>query len=43
MLLAVDEIDVASLVEAVHPLADFDRAFAHAARPGALKVLFDLR
>lgn len=35
-------IDVAPLVAATYRLEDFERAFEHAARPGALKVLFDL-
>jgi threonine dehydrogenase-like Zn-dependent dehydrogenase len=34
-------IDVRPLVEATYPLEQFERAFEHAARPGALKVLLD--
>lgn len=41
--LVAGTIDVAPLVEATYPLAEFERAFEHAARPGALKVLLDLR
>ena len=37
--LAAGTVQVAPLVEAVHPLADAIEAFAHAGRPGALKVL----
>jgi threonine dehydrogenase-like Zn-dependent dehydrogenase len=40
--LAAGTIDVAPLVQATYRLDDFERAFEHAARPGALKVLFDL-
>jgi threonine dehydrogenase-like Zn-dependent dehydrogenase len=32
---------LAPLVEATYPLTEFERAFEHAARPGALKVLLD--
>jgi threonine dehydrogenase-like Zn-dependent dehydrogenase len=39
--LATGAIDVAPLVDATYPLADFERAFEHAARPGALKILLD--
>jgi threonine dehydrogenase-like Zn-dependent dehydrogenase len=34
-------LDVSPLIEATYPLADFARAFEHAARPGALKILLD--
>ena len=34
--------DVRSLVTATYTLDEFERAFEHAARPGALKILFDL-
>jgi hypothetical protein len=34
-------VDPRPLVEARYPLADAVAAFAHAARPGALKVLVD--
>ena len=37
--LATGRVQVAPLVEAVYPLADAVAAFAHAARPGVLKVL----
>jgi len=37
--LAAGSVQVAPLVEAVHPLADGIEAFARAGRPGALKVL----
>jgi alcohol dehydrogenase len=37
--LATGRVQVAPLVEAIYPLADAVAAFAHAARPGALKVL----
>jgi threonine dehydrogenase-like Zn-dependent dehydrogenase len=37
--LATRAIDPVSLIDAVYPLADAAQAFAHAARPGALKVL----
>jgi len=40
-LLDVASIDVGPLVEATYPLAKFRRAFDHAARPGALKILLD--
>ena len=36
-----DSDDFTPLVEATYRLADFERAFEHAARPGALKVLLD--
>jgi threonine dehydrogenase-like Zn-dependent dehydrogenase len=36
-------VDVVPLVEATYPLADFQTALDHAARPGAMKVLLDLR
>src|SRR5262249_9197634 len=39
--LAAGTVDVAPLVEATYRLDDFARAFEHAARPGALKVLLD--
>jgi threonine dehydrogenase-like Zn-dependent dehydrogenase len=39
--LARGEVDPRPLVEARYPLADAVAAFAHAARPGALKVLVD--
>lgn len=41
--IALGTLDVAPLVEATYPLTDFERAFEHAARPGALKVLLGLR
>ncbi len=41
--LVAGTIDVSPFVEATYPLADFERAFEHAARPGALKILLDLR
>jgi threonine dehydrogenase-like Zn-dependent dehydrogenase len=37
------QIDPRTLIDAVYPLANFEQAFAHAARPGALKVLLDPR
>jgi threonine dehydrogenase-like Zn-dependent dehydrogenase len=40
-MLVSGDIDPSPLVEATYRLEDFARAFAHAARPGALKVLFD--
>lgn len=40
-LLASGRIDVAPLIQARYPLADGVAAFAHAARPGTLKVLID--
>jgi threonine dehydrogenase-like Zn-dependent dehydrogenase len=39
--LADGRVDPRPLVEARYPLADAVRAFEHAARPGALKVLVD--
>jgi threonine dehydrogenase-like Zn-dependent dehydrogenase len=39
--LVVRSVDVAPLVEATYRLDDFARAFEHAARPGALKVLLE--
>ena len=39
--LASGRIDVAPLVEATYPLAEFERAFEHAARSEALKILLD--
>jgi len=39
--IALRTIDVAPLVAATYPLADFALAFEHAARPGALKILLD--
>lgn len=39
--LVAGSVEVSSLVEATYPLDDFARAFEHAARPGALKVLLD--
>jgi threonine dehydrogenase-like Zn-dependent dehydrogenase len=39
--LVAGTVDVAPLVEATYPLDEFARAFEHAARPGALKVLLD--
>jgi threonine dehydrogenase-like Zn-dependent dehydrogenase len=39
--LADGRVDPRALVEARYPLADAVRAFEHAARPGALKVLVD--
>jgi threonine dehydrogenase-like Zn-dependent dehydrogenase len=39
--IALRTIDVSPLIEATYPLADFARAFEHAARPGALKILLD--
>ena len=41
ILLGDGKVDVAPLVEATYRLAEFARAFEHAARPGALKVLLD--
>jgi threonine dehydrogenase-like Zn-dependent dehydrogenase len=38
-VLATGRVQVAPLVEAIYPLADAVTAFAHAARPGTLKVL----
>jgi threonine dehydrogenase-like Zn-dependent dehydrogenase len=38
-LLAGGRVDVAALVDARYPLGDGLEAFAHAARPGVLKVL----
>lgn len=35
------QIDPAPLVDACYPLAEYEAAYAHAARPGALKVLLD--
>ena len=40
-ILARGDVDPRPLVEARYPLADAVAAFAHAARPGALKVLVD--
>jgi threonine dehydrogenase-like Zn-dependent dehydrogenase len=40
-LLASGRVDPRPLVEARYPLAEAVRAFDHAARPGALKVLVD--
>ena len=39
--LADGRVDPRALVEARYPLADAARAFEHAARPGALKILVD--
>jgi len=40
--LVAGSVDVAPLVEATYRLDDFARAFEHAARPGALKILLAL-
>jgi threonine dehydrogenase-like Zn-dependent dehydrogenase len=40
--LVAGTVDVEPLVETKYPLAQFERAFEHAARPRALKVLLDL-
>jgi threonine dehydrogenase-like Zn-dependent dehydrogenase len=34
-------IETEPLIDAVYPLAEAERAFTHAAQPGALKILFD--
>jgi threonine dehydrogenase-like Zn-dependent dehydrogenase len=39
--LARGEVDPRPLVDARYPLADALAAFAHAARPGTLKILVD--
>jgi threonine dehydrogenase-like Zn-dependent dehydrogenase len=41
--LAARRVQVAPLVDAVYPLGDALPAFAHAARPGTLKILVDAR
>jgi len=41
--LAHGRVSVAPLIDAVYPLDEAVAAFAHAARPGTLKVLVDAR
>jgi threonine dehydrogenase-like Zn-dependent dehydrogenase len=41
-LLAAGDVQVGPLIEATYPLSEGERAFAHAAAPGALKVLLDM-
>ena len=41
--LAAGRVSVAPLIDAVYPLGEAVAAFAHAARPGTLKVLVDAR
>jgi threonine dehydrogenase-like Zn-dependent dehydrogenase len=41
LALARGDVDPRPLVEARYPLADAVAAFAHAARPGTLKILVD--
>jgi threonine dehydrogenase-like Zn-dependent dehydrogenase len=39
--IALNSIDVSPLLESTYKLDDYARAFEHAARPGALKILLD--
>ena len=41
--MVAEQVDPRPLIEAVYPLAKYAAAFAHARRPGALKVLLDPR
>jgi threonine dehydrogenase-like Zn-dependent dehydrogenase len=41
--LASGAVNPRPMIAAVHPFAEADRAFAHAAQPGTLKVLLDMR